>query len=102
MNAKSFVEGLAQKLIDQGWDVQIERGEWKFATDSVSFFATTGKWHDAAISGSAYKSPSTGRWNFTSVSIHHFGNDTTHHRTYSAAHIAVNVYGRDLRQAVSA
>lgn len=102
MNAKSFVEGLAQKLIDQGWDVKIERGEGKFVTDSVSFCATTGKWYEATIAGSAFKSESTGRWNFTGVRVYQFGSDVAHKRTYRAARVAVEVYGRNVRQAVSA
>jgi hypothetical protein len=102
MNAKTFVEGLAQKLIDQGWDVKIERGEGKFVTDSVSFFATTGKWHDATISGSACKSAFTGRWNFTGVRVYRFGSDVAKNQTYRAARVAVDVYARNVRQAVSA
>ena len=103
MNAKSFTEALAATLTERGWDFKIETEcDSPFMGESFSFFATTGRWYEATIGGSAYKSTSTGRWTFTGVRVYRLGSDAIKSKTYRDARVLVDVFGRENRQAVSA
>ena len=93
MNAADFIIEQANILTDRGWQVQIkETREGKF--ELISFLAF-GTWLEGSISGFAIKG-STGRWRFKGIHVHPlFGKDMVR-RTYSAARIAVDVYGHEI------
>jgi hypothetical protein len=103
MNAKTFTESLAAKLTERGWNVKIDTDfDSPYVTESYSFFASTGRWYEATITGWAYKSARTGRWTFGSVRVYRCGSDAIKSKTYRDARVLVDVFGRENRQAVSA
>jgi hypothetical protein len=102
MNAKSFTEALAATLVERGWDVEITTENPSTDSECFRFWATSNRWFSGPISGAAYKSTVSGRWNFLGVNVYRFGSETKRSKTYRDARILVDVYGDDLRTAVSA
>jgi hypothetical protein len=102
MNAKTFTESLAAKLTERGWNVAITTENPHMDCEYFGFYATSERWFSGPISGAAYKSKVTGRWNFLGVNVYRFASETKRGKTYRDARIMVEVHGDDLRVQVSA
>jgi len=88
MNAQQFVQSLADTLIAQGREVEIEQDD-----DSFRFYARSRSILEDGIAASAIKSYRTGRWNFTGLRVYPMVGDVIKRQTRSRARTAVKVWG---------
>ena len=97
MNAYEFVLDLADQLIEQGREVEIEE-----EADSIRIYARPRNLGEHAIGANAYKSASTGRWTFCGVRAHTFMGETIRENTRRRASLIIRIYGTShVRQEVA-
>lgn len=98
MNAREFVLSLADQLIEQGREVEIEENE-----ESIRIYAKARTLSEYTIGAHAFRITGSSRWTFGAIRAYGLLSDTVEEKTRKRAHGFVRVYGRSyLRQEVTA
>lgn len=98
MNAHDFVLDLADQLVAQGREVEIEE-----EPDSIRIFARARNLAENTIGASAYLSSYSNRWRFLSITAYRILGEPVKEKTRRRARTVALVYGQSyVREEVSA
>lgn len=97
MNAHDFVLSLADHLIEQGREVEIEEEH-----DSIRIYAKARTLSEYTIGAHAFRIIGSNRWTFGAIRAYGLFSDTVEEKTRKRAHGIVRVYGKSqVREAVA-
>lgn len=88
MNAHDFVLALADQLVEQGREVEIEE-----EPDSIRIYARARTLSEYSIGAHAFTGYGSGRWNFGSIRAYGLFSDTIAEKTRKRAMSIVRIYG---------
>lgn len=89
MNARDFVLSLADQLIEQGREVEIEEDP-----GSIRIYAPSRTLMENAIGANAAVMSGTGRWAFCGIRAHTRNGDTVRDMTRKRASAIIRIYGK--------